>query len=141
MSLRIYVAGAFCDKAAVRRVQDALRAAGHTITLDWTWHEDGTKDAAALAADAAADVDGVARADAALFLFTQPTYAYRGTFTELGVALGMAAAGAKQRLVIVDALPASTAAYYRTNCFFHHGAVKPADRFDSVAAALASFGA
>ncbi|KKM08289.1 hypothetical protein LCGC14_1725420, partial [marine sediment metagenome] len=37
--MRIYVAGKFQEKTAVRRVQAILRGAGHTITHDWTREE------------------------------------------------------------------------------------------------------
>ena len=39
--MRIYVAGKWQEKPQVRAVQEALIAAGHTITHDWTAHDVG----------------------------------------------------------------------------------------------------
>ena len=96
---KVYVAGSFEDKDSVRTVQAKLKEACEdlTITLDWTQFEEsvlihgeptdfrherwGTY--------AALDFKGVADADYVVIVFNDPIYAYRGTCTELGMALAL----------------------------------------------------
>jgi hypothetical protein len=81
----IYVAGAYCDKPAVQQVQarlvDELQC---KITHDWT-----TANNATAVEDALMDEHGVQRADAVVLVFSVAQHAYRGTFTEMGMALGL----------------------------------------------------
>lgn len=136
--MKIYVAGKWAPTAAgmepIRAAQRAVLAAGHTVTHDWTSVE-GTTDQtgwdaatrrAFRAKCAALDIDGVRTADAVVALMTDTAYSYRGTFTELGAALGLG----KRVLVVTPAAlrlssgsdaPALTAA---TNCFYEHPSVE-----------------
>lgn len=99
--MRIYVAGRWTRKDEVRRVQAALRDAGHRITHDWTqaeeppehWSEDKKREY--LARQAAGDLDGVLGADVVVLLHDDTG---RGLFVELGAALIDG-----QRIIVVGA--------------------------------------
>jgi hypothetical protein len=82
--MNVYVAGAFCDKSAVQQVQGELRKIGCTITHDWT-----TANHATTLEDALSDERGVEQADVVVLVFSVAEHAYRGTFTEMGMALGL----------------------------------------------------
>jgi nucleoside 2-deoxyribosyltransferase len=123
--MKVYVAGK-CGTAVevgrVRELQDAVVAAGGVITHDWTRQEGITptptgltgERAAYLARCAKLDIDGVLAADAVVALIDDEHYAYRGTFTEIGAALG-----SRRRVVIVASSPPERLAAAQ-NCFFHH---------------------
>ena len=60
------------------------------ITYDWTAVEQGYNPTTEQKASwAKADVEGVKSADYLVIILTDKTYTYRGTSTELGVALGL----------------------------------------------------
>lgn len=82
--MNVYVAGAYCDKPTVQQVQNELRKIGCTITHDWT-----TAAHATALEDALADERGVNQADVVVVVFSVADHAYRGTFTEMGMALGL----------------------------------------------------
>jgi hypothetical protein len=85
---RVYVAGKFEEKPEVRRVQDLVRAAGHTVSCDWTVHDDSgvpaDERAGYLQRCAQEDWSGVERADAVLVL-NHPNL--HGGMLEVGLAL------------------------------------------------------
>ena len=107
--MRVYVAGKFEEKEAVRAAQAALRARGHIISYDWTEHEIATADHAACAE---ADLNGVLDADALLLLW-HPSL--RGGLVELGAALCSCV------YVIVVGCPPL---HEQPNVFFHHLGVR-----------------
>jgi nucleoside 2-deoxyribosyltransferase len=78
-------------------------------------------------------LEGVKTADVVVALFTDPFYPYRGTFTELGCALGlgkcvMAVCPAYcQYLEIGKDKPS-----YASNCFFHASRVVHCPSVDTV---------
>jgi nucleoside 2-deoxyribosyltransferase len=116
--MKIYVAGKFDEKQQARGAMAQLRALGHEITYDWTQHpEEQSESNLQHAADC--DLDGVLRADAVLMLLTDPLYAYRGSFTELGAAL------ASKRPVYAVCPDAN--AYCRSNCFYYASGVVHCD--------------
>jgi nucleoside 2-deoxyribosyltransferase len=100
---RVYVAGGLVDKDCVRTVQRHLTERGECeITHDWTTVEPpsaGTVEIPGIETQeerrlrwrsyAAADSKGVKEADWVVLVFESPTYEYRGTCTELGIALGL----------------------------------------------------
>jgi nucleoside 2-deoxyribosyltransferase len=108
--MKIYVAGKWDDKIFVKNVQKCLTERGHEITHDWTTQA-GVEDWIC----AEKDIDGVVQADIVVALMMDPNYAYRGTFTEIGCALGL-----KKRIIILCPDKVSAA---RTNCFFHHKSI------------------
>lgn len=86
--MRVYVASKFENTEEVHRVMDALKAAGHTITHDWTHENPGNREGAEktafLVECATKDMEGVQTADA-LFLINHPNG--KGMWTELGMAI------------------------------------------------------
>ena len=37
--MKFYVAGKWEEREEIRKIHKALQDKGHTITIDWTWHE------------------------------------------------------------------------------------------------------
>lgn len=122
--MKVYVAGKWNEAAVINAVQAQLVTLGHTITHDWTAVEGiGQRDSMTeeerneyRAHCAALDIAGVQNADAVLALMLDKTYPYRGTFTEIGCALGL---GKHIVMVCPDNTYSCT-----TNCFFHHPSIK-----------------
>lgn len=117
--VRVYVAGGFTNKPLAREVQAAVRAAGHTVTFDWTANEvDGEPDLGeslegreTLRQYSALDLGGVRAADKVLAVFRDPGYQYRGTFCEMGCAFGLG-----KPVVVLDLMGPRSAV--RRNPFF-----------------------
>ncbi|WP_426244608.1 hypothetical protein [Nocardioides sp. LHG3406-4] len=114
--MKVYVAGPLADIETVRTVQDAVVAAGHEITLDWSRGPDVTFTAdygslpsvsAQLAVD---DLDAVLTADAVLVVASR--HEGRGMFVELGAALARARRGDLAHLVVVGPIRHETVFYY-----------------------------
>ncbi len=126
---RIYVAGKWSEKDAARNVMARVRAAGHSITEDWTQHAEGVKTSGQLANDATHDLAGIKASDALLVLLTDASYPYRGTFWEMGFAIGC------EKRVIVVANPDPNAAF-RKVAFFHLPEVEVFATVDEAIAAL-----
>ncbi len=78
---RIYVAGKFEDVDRVRAVQEVLREAGHTITLDWTRDDDGFT-----AVQAYRDLLAVQKAEILVFVAYEKLQ-FKGAYVEMGAAL------------------------------------------------------
>ena len=118
--MKVYVAGKWIEAPVINAVQARLVSMGHTITHDWTAVEGiGQRDIMTdeernvyRAHCAQLDIAGVQNADAVLALMLDSTYPYRGTFTEIGCALGL---GKWVIIVCPDNSYSCT-----TNCFFHH---------------------
>jgi len=117
---KAYVAGKWNEPEVVRQVQQAFRDRGYTITHDWTSLE-GTQDKHLMSKEELAkfrakcaelDINGVKEADVVFVIMTDKDYAYRGTFTEIGCALGL------EKIVIL--VCPSDDYQCATNCFFHH---------------------
>lgn len=122
--MKFYIAGKFSDKKIVRECQSTLIDLGYEITYDWTSHDEtALKDVSQLGQFAARDIQGVLDADHLVALFYDETYDYRGTFTEIGIALG-----AKKKVTIF--CPLSETAYCKTNPFFWSSQIR---RVDSMA--------
>lgn len=84
--MKIYAAGKWEDRGAVRKLQEALIKLGHTITVDWTWHEKA--DGGYPIQYSIDDIKGVQLADAFVGLFVGD-YRYKGALVEMGAALGL----------------------------------------------------
>ena len=84
--MRVYVAGKWEEREAVKKLQQALIKMGHTITVDWTGHE--IDDEGYPLTYAQDDVRGVQEADAYVGRFLKENN-YKGALVELGVALGL----------------------------------------------------
>ena len=148
--MKIYVAGKWGNSdemRAINAIQALLVAHGHTITHDWTRVEGDKVTADTMVSDArrefrarcaTLDVDGVVAADALVVLMTDCTYPYRGTFTEIGVALGL-----KKRILLIAPRELRIgegvkppALFAATNCFFEHPSIEHVDTVEDVICAL-----
>ena len=79
--MNVYVATKWENKDGARAAMATMRAAGHTITHDWTAVEEAGANLAECAID---DVDGVERADVLLLI---PHAGIKGAWVEMGVAI------------------------------------------------------
>ena len=97
--MKIYVASSWKDRHRIKETWiNQLREFGHTITHDWTEMEDERlstignplRDKTYHAKCAHADVNGVKDADVLIAIMDSNVkyYSYRGTWCEIGVALG-----------------------------------------------------
>lgn len=113
--MKVYVAGQLADTAAVTGAQQAILAAGHELTHDWTQDLEFTEDYASRLEDSAhlaqADLAGVMVADAVVVLASgaQPG---RGLFVELGAALARAELGLLRHVVVVGAIVHESVFYF-----------------------------
>lgn len=109
-------------KQIINEVQQYFIDAGHTITHDWT-ASDGRNVTEMTPEEkltfrrecAYWDIKGVQECDLLFVIMNHNTYPYRGTFTEIGCALGL-----NKKIIIVCS---SENNYCATNCFFHHGSI------------------
>jgi nucleoside 2-deoxyribosyltransferase len=84
---------------------------GHTITHDWTTFEGEGMEKMKLSAEK--DIKAIQECNVLVAFLTDPKYAYRGTYTELGASLAL-----NKKTIIVSSCDQQ--AYYRSNCFYHH---------------------
>lgn len=86
--MKIYVAGSWAQKETCAALMQILEKDGHTITHWWPTFELKYNDIHARSQLCAlADVQGVLDCDLLIVDLTLDNYAYKGTNTELGVAL------------------------------------------------------
>lgn len=84
---RIYVAGQYERKNVIKQVIEDLKHSGYSITHDWTKTENVMN--MNLKESAASDIEGVRQADVLVCIMDNPAHEYRGTWTEVGCALGL----------------------------------------------------
>lgn len=108
----VYIAGAWAHRAEIAAIIKQVQGLGAVVTHDWTRNDELADQAKA----AVLDVDAVKAADVVLLVMTDPAYAYRGTCTELGVALGC------ECKHVWIAGPDTVAA--ASNVFWHHPRVR-----------------
>lgn len=84
--MKLFVSGKYGDKKLIKTKMDELIKLGYEITHDWTTFENGKYD---LSSAAVFDINGVKSCDVHVIVITDDKYVYRGTFTELGCALGL----------------------------------------------------
>jgi nucleoside 2-deoxyribosyltransferase len=126
--MKVYVAGKWDDRSTINTVQAELVKMGHHITHDWTSVECISK---SQADRAVLDINGVQKADAVLVLMLDETYPYRGTFTEIGCALGL-------NKYIVVVCP-NDSYFCTTNCFYHHPMINHVATIDQALELFRSF--
>ena len=90
--MKVYVAGTWENKVFVKEMMNAIEAAGHEITVDWTKHVK-SDDAVAYAYE---DMNGVLSCE--VFVFVDPATMSRGKYTELGMAI----AAGKSIIVLIN---------------------------------------
>ena len=121
--MNIYLAGKWTDKEKLKICMNNIENIGHKITHDWTTFEADPNNSKRSMADH--DIQGVITADAYISYMSDNEYAYRGTFTELGVALSIQRMNANYKIYIVcPSYFNDKSAYCITNCFFHSSGIK-----------------
>ena len=112
--MRIYVAGPVADTVTVQKVQDAVLAAGHELTLDWSadvsFAEGFANQIDRSARMAGEELDAVIAADAVLVVASQ--HDGRGMFVELGVALARASRGDLDHVVLIGEIHHESVFYF-----------------------------
>lgn len=89
-SKAVYVAGSYENRAGIRDSIKRLEGNGFQVTHDWTKSElDHPENMGLMRRFADEDVCGVERCEALVVYMDEEKYAYRGTWTEIGVALGL----------------------------------------------------
>jgi nucleoside 2-deoxyribosyltransferase len=87
--VKVYLASKWGDRAIISDYIKELQSNGIDISFDWTCNEiHECKNHEEMAFYAEKDIQGVLDADIVVALILDPTYAYRGTFTEIGCAIG-----------------------------------------------------
>lgn len=112
--MRIYVAGPVADTVTVQQVQDAVIAAGHELTLDWSADvslaECFASQIERSARMAEEELRAVIAADAVLVVASQ--HDGRGMFVELGVALAQASRGDLDHVVLIGEIHHESVFYF-----------------------------
>lgn len=119
---KIYVAGKWSDRKSIGDKINILEKMSYTITHNWTLVETPqfgrTPEMRRLFADL--DVNGVKDASLLIVDMTDPDYAYRGTWTEIGIALGLG-----KEIWIISKKPS-------TNVFYHATGIIHFDSWEEV---------
>lgn len=117
--MKIYVAGPVTDTHTVRQVQDAVLAAGHKLTLDWSADlgvaEGYANQVERSAGMAQEELEAVLAADAVLVVASR--HDGRGMFVELGAALAQASRGDLEQVVLIGDI-------HHESVFYFHPLVK-----------------
>ena len=112
--MHIYVAGKFTEQDQVRGVADALESKGHTITKKW-WEleqsDASTRSAMEARRVGLAEMEGSAACEVMVVFLTDPSYPYKGTLCEMGIALGSRFHDPKKKVIIVTPEGASNRDY------------------------------
>lgn len=112
---KVYLAGKFHDEEMPSRMKE-LTNKGFRITHNWTTNKDVPLTEAAIL-----DINGVIDSDIVIAVMDDESYAYRGTFTEIGCAIGLS-----KRIIIVNANPNAECVNL---CFYHHPKIEHCDTF------------
>ena len=121
---KVYIAGKWANKKEMKNKINIVKKMGFIITHDWTTNETLTRSHKELGHYAKLDIDGVTNADILIAVMDDPLYAYRGSFTEIGCALGQ-----NKRVIIYCPYKKSLC---KTNCFYHHPLVTEVDEWNKV---------
>ena len=92
----IYVAGAWIHRLELQKKMNDLRNKGFNITSNWPGRENRINTPDDYRDCSEYDIREITKADTLLAFMTDDTYAYRGTFTELGFAIG-----SKRRIIVI----------------------------------------
>ncbi len=129
--MKFYVSGQWFKKPQIRQIIKRVKEMGHSITRDWTLIEMGNTSNPAVGKYARLNANAIKNADILLVIMTDTEYPYRGTFTEIGVALGCGT-----QIFIVCPF---TEGYCRTNCYFNHPDIRHFETVDKALEELSVF--
>lgn len=112
--MKIYVSGPVSDKVTVQQVQNAVVAAGHELTLDWSadvsFAEGYASQVERSAQMAQEELAAVLAADAVLVVASE--HDGRGMFVELGAALTRASRGELDHVVLLGEIHHESVFYF-----------------------------
>ncbi|WP_344255143.1 hypothetical protein [Terrabacter carboxydivorans] len=112
--MKIYVSGPVSDATTVQEVQNAVVAAGHELTLDWSadvaFAQDYASQAERSARMAQEELAAVLEADAVLVVASE--HDGRGMFVELGAALTRASRGELDHVVLLGEIHHESVFYF-----------------------------
>lgn len=134
--MKLYVAGKWAHRDKLLIMANNLESLGHTITHKWMEVENHldtmdlrkTADRGQLAL---ADTKAVEAADVMVVIIDDADYAYRGTFCEVGVAIGTGTP-----IVLLEDIDIPIGSKVDTNIFFRHPAIEHVKSWDDVIAFL-----
>ncbi|OHD64448.1 MAG: hypothetical protein A2096_04040 [Spirochaetes bacterium GWF1_41_5] len=124
MQKKIYIAGQFEYADDISSKMRELEKRGFLITHDWTKFESYQDDCVKMGKSAELDIDGVKNAEILICVMTDGEYEYRGTFTEIGCALGLG-----KKIIIINNNN-NRESFCMTNCFYHHPAIIHVDSWE-----------
>lgn len=135
--VNIYLAGCFNDREVMRERAAVLEGRGWDITHRWfdVSDEDVEKhghDIPYLKKHGELDADGVMQADVVVACMEHCTYPYRGTWTEVGIAIGKGVPVVLFCPSVVDGVHNMNT----YNVFYHHHNVTRVESFDEVVDAI-----
>lgn len=108
-TLSLYCAGKFNDEFMPINIF-LLEKEGFKITYNWSLNKDLSKSQSAFN-----DIEGVKKCDILIVFMNDKQYEYRGTFCEIGCALGL-----NKKIIIINNNKES---YCTTLCFYHHHSI------------------
>jgi len=129
--LPIYVAGKWADREEIGKFIDHLPPQ-FQATWNWTKTEDNHVDISKMARAASNDIRGVQKAKVLVVMMTDPEYAYRGTWTEIGAALALG----KPVICMAPWFDGKVGSSATSNVFFHHPSIVHVKTRDQVLAQL-----
>lgn len=87
---RLYIAGQWGKRAAIRETMEQLKTQGYTIVHDWTQHaESEGKTQEQYKQEADRDIAAIRTADRFIAFMEDIKYPYRGTFGEINTATAL----------------------------------------------------
>lgn len=121
--MKIFVSGKFADKVKINNIIEDLEKLGYIITFNWTQYDeiDDTGEKKRIAG--ILDADGVKDADMHICILDDPHHTYRGTFTEIGISIGL-----DKPIVIYS--PHDNADYRETPFLYHPNITCYTDWYD-----------
>lgn len=125
--VKVFIGGKWDDKKQIKQYISDITNKGHVIVHDWTTYETAITKEMPLMAKIA--IDGIIKANIVIIIMTDPNYAYRGTFTELGCAIGVNQVTQSKQIYL---LCPDTKAVCRENVFFHHPSIVHFTSWDDI---------
>lgn len=128
--MKIYLAGKWGDKIHISDIKNKLLDKGHDIVSTWIERETGEREPNTMGMHAETDINEVLDSDVLVCVMTDDKYAYRGTFTEIGCALG--------RDIPTVILSSAGESFCKTNVFFWHRSITHVSSVDDLLKHLAT---
>lgn len=131
--LEIYVAGRWNSREQLLARAESLERQGAEITHKWMLVETKSERTSAMRGQLALDdTEGVKTADVVVVVIDNVDYPYRGTYCEIGTAIGHGVP-----VVMYEAVDIPDSSYVGQNIFFHHPHIHHVKSWDAVNSFLA----